>query len=415
MRPGTDRYRRRDAGGPVGHRRGRDVLVARAARRRRRVHQQGAAGQGLEGAVQDRPGQGGGAARRDRHRAAARQPRRRASRATTATSATARRSTASRRRSCARSSRPSPTTIRNVVSSAGRAGADAAPARDRAVDGRHQQLRPAPEHHGRRALPPGAGAAVLPDARRDATTAQRPGERLTVCSTDEKIKVDRRLPRGPGRGREVRRRPALRDHARVRRHGDAALRAVPDGRQRRRTVAGARGRELLAIIRAGAHADIDEPPRVGRRAGRGEALRRGGGRDPARAVRRAQERAGAEPAGAGALQARAARGGARDLPRDRGGGAAGRARAPQPGPDRAQARAGRGGAAGAGDGGAPGARRRARLELSRLRLREEGRGRRGGGGVPARRAGRAGARARARGDGAPSARRRRCALGRRRR
>ena len=82
-----------------------------------------------------------------------------------------------------------------------------------------------------------------------------PGERLTVCSADEKIKVVAGVPRRSGRGRKVRRYPALRDHPPVRRHGDAPLRAVPDGRGRRRPVERARACRLLAaMIRRSAHA-----------------------------------------------------------------------------------------------------------------------------------------------------------------
>ena len=147
---------------------GRHVLVARARRRRRRVHQQ-AAGRAGAGRCCSRPGPGKAAALRGSTDIVP--PRDTVAgallAATTGTSATGRRSTASRRRSCARSSRPSPTTIRNVVSSAGAQGLMQLLPETARLDGRDEQLRPAPEHHGRRALPPGAGAAVLPDARRD--------------------------------------------------------------------------------------------------------------------------------------------------------------------------------------------------------------------------------------------------------
>ena len=77
------------------------------------------------------------------------------------------------------------------------------------------------------ALSAGAGAAVLQDAggRPDCDGRAQP---LTVCSSDEKVKVIAGYHAGPGGRREVRRHPPVRDHARLRRDGAAAIRAVPE-------------------------------------------------------------------------------------------------------------------------------------------------------------------------------------------
>ena len=182
----------RDDGHP---RRRRDVLVARAGGRRRRVHQQAADGQELEGAVQEGAGEGGGAARGDRHRAAARHRAGALLAATTGTSATGRRSTASPRRSCAPSSRPSPTTIRTSCRASGAQGLMQLHARDGAARWA------SPNSFDPRQNIMGGARYLQVLARRFCRTpaatddGQRPGERLTVCSPDEKIKVIAALPR----------------------------------------------------------------------------------------------------------------------------------------------------------------------------------------------------------------------------
>ena len=240
--------------------------------------------------------------------------------------------------------------------------------------------------------------AAAPAAARRAPGA-RAADRLLARREGE---GDRRLPRRSGRGREVRRHAALRDDAGLRGHGAAPLRAVPAGR------AGTRRRDRPDVRGDGAGAATERGPRRAPR----ERGRAGGGAQASARPRQAILRALADaPKDVQALNLLALVryklgrlvGRARDLPRDRGRGAAGRERAPQPRAGRAQARAPRRGAARARDGGAPRAGRRAGLELPRLRLREEGRGRRGRGRLPARQAGRARGRARARGDGAPPA------------
>ena len=66
--------------------------------------------------------------------------------------------------------------------------------------------------------------------------SKRPGERLTVCSPDEKIKVIAGYHAGPGAVEKYGGDPALRDHPPVRRHGHAPLRAIPDRGRRRRAL-----------------------------------------------------------------------------------------------------------------------------------------------------------------------------------
>ena len=172
----------------------RDVLVARARRRRRRVHQHAARRAGRwKVLLQDGSGQGGGAARVDRHRPGRATP-----------------------RPCATrrydrdipdgqafygdpgGAHPRDHQDRVRLRSARRLqrrgqGADAAHARDGAPDGRHRRLRSAAEHHGRARY-----LQVL--ARRFCKTpAQRAtsGAPLTVCSPDEKMKVIAGYHAGP--------------------------------------------------------------------------------------------------------------------------------------------------------------------------------------------------------------------------
>ena len=69
----------------------------------------------------------------------------------------------------------------NVVSSVGAQGLMQLMPETARLDGRDEQLRPAPEHHGRRALPAGAGAALLPHAGGDRRqqAARRAPDRLS--------------------------------------------------------------------------------------------------------------------------------------------------------------------------------------------------------------------------------------------
>ena len=57
------------------------------------------------------------------------------------------------------------------------------------------------------------------------------GGPVLICSDDEKVKVDRRLPRGAGGGLEVRRDAPLRDDPNLRHHGAAPVRRVPARRR----------------------------------------------------------------------------------------------------------------------------------------------------------------------------------------
>ena len=76
-------------------------------------------------------------------------------------------------------------------------------------------------------------------ARRFCRTPAAAGRRtatgaVTVCSTDEKVKMIAGYHAGPGGGRKVRRHAPLRDDARLRGDGAAPLRPVPDRRRERR-------------------------------------------------------------------------------------------------------------------------------------------------------------------------------------
>ena len=295
-----------------------------------------------------------------------------------------------------------------------RQGPDAAHARHGAPDGRDRPLRSAAEHHGRRALSASAGAALLQDA--GAIERGRGRRAHAVCSYDEKIKVIAGYHAGPGRSRNTaacrptrprapmsprscgatiataRRRPPTPRW----RSDDGRLSEPPSGSSQPPPLGGDRR------LTSPPDADVRRAPGQRRRpGGRASATTRPRPRCCAR-WRVAPERpARAEFAGAGPVQARAPRRGARHLSRDRDARAQRPRRAPQPGTARAQGRARRRGGRRARDGGAPGARRQAVLELPRLRLRALRRRGRGGGGVPARRSGRgrrrAGGRARAAG------------------
>ena len=293
----------------------RHVLVARARRRRRRVHQPAAGRRALEGLAAHRAGQGGGAARHDRRRAGAATRRRRASRATTSTFRISSRSSASPRPLIRAVIKTESDFDPNVVSSAGAKGLMQLMPDTARLMGVTDVFDP------RQNIMGGARYLQVLARRFCKTPAQSSeaegGERTLVCSYDEKIKIIAGYHAGPN---AVEKYGGMPPYETTRAYVSAVMRRYDRYRQAA-PGADAHGRAVMGVSEPPSgsprrrwaktratprRSGVRRAPRQRRRAWSPRSATRGRGRGAARAVARARRPARAEPAGAGAVQARAA-------------------------------------------------------------------------------------------------------------